>query len=320
MLIDEVTIRVTGGRGGDGVIAFDKTKGGRGPTGGRGGDGGGVFLRGTDNLAAPNQFRFKKDFAGSDGESGKTRLLDGAAGANLVLKIPVGTVINFQNGKQLEILEVDQTVQVARGGRGGRGNWFFRSSTNTTPKEFEEGKSGEHFELKLELRFIAHVGLIGLPSAGKSSLLNTLTKARAKTAAYPFTTLEPNLGDFYGLILADIPGLIEGASEGKGLGHKFLKHIERTEVLLHCVSVEEDDPLVAYRTIRRELEKYSPSLTAKPEYILLTKTDLITEEKLQEKLDALRETQKTILPFSIINDAQIENLKQLLGKIKQKKI
>lgn len=317
MLIDEVTIKISGGKGGDGVVAFDKTKGGRGPTGARGGRGGDVFFRGTDNLAALNQFRFQKTFTGGDGKTGKNRLLDGAAGADLFLEVPIGTVINFPDGRKEEILNVGQTIQAARGGRGGRGNWFFRSSTNTTPQEFEAGEHGESFETRLELRFIANIGLIGLPSAGKSSLLNTLTQAKAKTAAYPFTTLEPNLGDFYGLIIADIPGLIEGAAEGKGLGHKFLRHIERTQVLLHCVSAEETDPLAAWHTIRRELKKHSPALTQKPEYILLTKTDLVNEQTLQEKIALLSKTQKAIIPFSIINDEQIERLQKLLQGFKR---
>ena len=178
----------------------------------------------------------------------------------------------------MKLLKSDSAKLIAKGGKGGKGNWFFRSSINTSPKQFEEGKPGEYFELRLELKMIADVGFIGLPNVGKSSLLNELTKANAKVANYPFTTLEPNLGVYYDLILADIPGLIEGASTGKGLGIKFLRHIERTKVLFHFVSADSADPIKDYKTVRTELEAYNKLLLEKPEYIFLSKSDVVTSD------------------------------------------
>lgn len=319
MLIDEVTIRISGGKGGNGCVAFDNSKGGRGPTGANGGKGGRVYIKATQNLAALNQFRFEKDFAAEDGENGRNRLLDGRTGKDLVLEVPVGTIAhNLTNGKDFEVMRIGEKVLLCRGGKGGHGNWFFRSSTNTTPKEFEEGSDGQAFEVTLELRLIAQVGLIGLPSAGKSSLLNAITKANAKVAAYPFTTLEPNLGDFYGLIIADLPGLIEGASEGKGLGIRFLKHIQRTNILIHCISSESDDVLRDYKVIRKELEKYAPELTKKQEYIFLTKTDMIDEKEKKKKLKELEKTGKEIRDISILDDNSMQEIKAFFTKIGEK--
>jgi GTP-binding protein len=318
MLIDEVTIKIAGGKGGDGFVAFDNSKGGRGPTGANGGRGGNVLIRATGNLAALNQFRFKKDFAAEDGGNGKNKLLDGRTGRDLVFEVPIGTIAhNLKTKKDFEVMKIGDEVLLAKGGRGGRGNWYFRSSTNTTPKEYEEGTAGQEFSITLELRFIAQIGLIGLPSAGKSSLLNALTKANAKVAAYPFTTLEPNLGDFYGMIIADLPGLIEGASEGKGLGIKFLKHIQRTNTLIHCISSESENVTRDYKIIRKELENYAPELTQKPEYIFLTKTDLLDEKQKKEKLKELKKLGKNVFAISILDDESMETVKDVFTKIKQ---
>ena len=317
MLIDEVKIKLQGGNGGDGCVAFNKNKGEKGPTGGNGGNGGNVYLEGTSNLTALNKFRFKKEFLAEDGVGGKNKILEGRRGKDLVLKVPVGTIAhNLDTGRDLEIVRDGEKVLTVRGGRRGRGNYFFRSSTNTTPKEFEEGKKGEGFNFLLELRLIADVGLIGLPSAGKSSLLNVLTKAKAKVAAYPFTTLEPNLGDFYGLIIADIPGLIEGASSGKGLGIKFLRHIKRTEILIHCISSESENLLNDYQAIKNELKKYELKLARKREYIFLTKTDLIGEKEIKEKVGELKKINPNVLAVSVYDEDSIEGVKKLLRKIK----
>jgi len=319
MLIDEVKIKLRGGKGGDGRVAFNKNKGEKGPTGGDGGNGGSVYLKGTSNLTALNKFRFKKEFLAEDGVDGKNKILEGKRGKDLILKVPIGTIAhNLDTGRDLEVVRDEEKVLVARGGKRGRGNYFFRSSTNTTPKEFEEGKKGEGFDFLLELRLIADVGLIGLPSAGKSSLLNILTKANVKVAAYPFTTLEPNLGDFYGLIIADIPGLIEGASSGKGLGIRFLRHIKRTRILIHCVSSESKNLLNDYNAIKNELKKYEASLLKKREYIFLTKTDLISEKEIEEKMKELKKINPNVLAVSICNEKNIERVKKLLGEIKQK--
>src|ERR1700677_703045 len=229
MLVDEMTIRLTAGSGGKGRAAFNRVKRMQGPSGGDGGHGGSIYLEGGADIGALDRYSNKKEIKADDGKNGGAHFNDGTRGEDVILKVPVGTTVtNLDTGYKDEILKVGQKILVAGGGIGGRGNYKFRSSTNTTPLEFEPGKSGDSALYKLELKLIADVGLIGLPNAGKSSLLNELTKAKSKVANYPFTTLEPHLGSYYGTVLADIPGLIEGASEGKGLGVKFLKHIERT--------------------------------------------------------------------------------------------
>lgn len=317
MIIDEVKIKISAGKGGDGMVAFDRSKYSQGPSGSKGGDGGSVYLEGVSNLNALSQFRFTKDFAAKDGEGGKSRRLDGARGEELVLKVPVGTIAhNLTTGKDLEVIEVGQRLLLARGGKGGRGNWYFRSSTNVTPKEFERGTLGENFDIVLELRLIADVGLIGLPNAGKSSLLNILTRAEAKVANYAFTTLEPNLGAFYDIIIADIPGLIEGAAAGKGLGVKFLRHIKRTKVLFHCISSESENLKKDYKIIREELEKYDVDLAKKQEYLLLTKTDILEEKEIKKKLKELKKINKNVLAVSIYDEKSVKELKNLLSKIK----
>ncbi len=318
MIIDEIKAKILGGKGGSGCVAFDTSKGGRGPSGANGGNGGNVYLEGVSNLSALNKFRFKKEFAAASGENGRAKLRDGANGKDIIMKVPIGTIAhNLDTKKDSEIVEVGQKVLIAKGGKGGKGNWFFRSSTNTTPKEFEKGEKGESFNFFLELQMIAEVGLIGLPSAGKSSLLNSLTKADVKVAAYPFTTLEPNLGDYYGLIIADIPGLIEGASEGKGLGIKFLRHIKRTRILIHCVTSESDDLVGDYNVIRKELEKYEKTLSQKKEYIFLTKTDLISEEEITKKIKILGKLNPDILAVSINNEDSLNEVRKLLNSMKK---
>lgn len=320
MIVDEIKIKVSGGKGGDGCVVFDRSKFSQGPSGGNGGNGGSVYFEAVSNLAALNKLRYKKEFLAENGENGKAKLLDGAKGKNIIIKVPIGTVVhNLDSRKNIEITKAGESVLIAKGGRGGRGNWHFRSSTNTTPMEFEKGTGGEQLNLFLELRMIADVGLIGLPSAGKSSLLNALTKAEAKVAAYPFTTLEPNLGDYYGLIIADIPGLIEGASTGRGLGTKFLRHIKRTRVLIHCVSSESENLIKDYRIIKEELEKYEKSLTRKKEYVFLTKTDLVSEEEIEKKIDILKKLNPDVLGVSVYDEKSLGEVKKLLNEIKGKK-
>lgn len=320
MIVDEVKIHIRAGNGGDGKAAFDTSKGGRGVTGGSGGKGGCVYVLGVSNLSALKQFRHKKLFSAGDGGDGKAKTLDGADGDDLVLKIPIGTVVhNLDTKKDVEILRVGERVLVARGGRGGRGNFHFRGPRNTSPTQFEEGKAGEEWDVFLELRLIADVGLIGLPNAGKSSLLNELTQAAARVADYPFTTLEPNLGVFYGksgrLILADIPGLIEGASRGKGLGHKFLRHIERTRVLLHCIAADNADVAATYDIVRAELAAHNPALAEKTEYVCLTKTDLASGEEREAKIKELQKLNKEVLVVSIYNPDEMDALRKFLDTI-----
>ena len=317
MLTDEVKIKVRAGRGGDGVVAFDKVMMSLGPTGGRGGNGGNVKFIGVADIFALNKYKHQKDHHAQDGEKGKLGRADGAEGKDLELIVPIGTVVtNLNKNKSFEITKVGEEVVAARGGIGGRGNFYFRSPENTSPKEFEEGKVGEEFEFSLELRLIADIGLVGLPSAGKSSLLNELTAANVKVGAYHFTTLEPNLGALDKLIIADIPGLIEGASTGRGLGIKFLRHIQRTKILVHCLSLESDNLLKDYKTIREELGKYNSELLEKEEIILLTKSDLISGEELKKQVKKITsKTKREVLPISIHNFEQIEAFKKKLLKV-----
>ena len=317
MIVDEITIRIKGGKGGDGIVAFSKLKNEQGPTGGDGGNGGNVYIEGISNLSALSKFRFKKEFFAQDGVDGKTRLLEGARGEDLILKVPVGTIAhNLDDRRDFEILEVGEKILLARGGKRGRGNWHFRSSSNTTPRECEKGEEGQSFNFILELRMIADVGFIGLPSAGKSSLLNALTRANAKTAAYHFTTLEPNLGDYYGMILADIPGLIEGASKGRGLGIKFLRHIKRTKILIHCISCESENIKEDYKIIKEELKEYESAIARKKEYIFLTKIDMLDEKEVIKKVKELKKITLNVLPVSIYDEESIEKVQKILNKIK----
>lgn len=321
MLIDDVKIKVHAGRGGDGAVAFSKTKMSLGPTGGNGGDGGSVYFEGISNIGALLQFQGKKEWAANDGQRGSKKLNDGAGGKDLVLKVPVGTVAhNLTTEEDFEITEIGQKVLVAKGGHGGKGNYKFRSAVNISPTEFQEGLPGEEGEWRLELKLIADVGFVGLPNVGKSSLLNSLTSAKAKVANYAFTTLEPNLGAYYELILADIPGLIEGASGGKGLGIKFLRHIERTRKLFHFISAESENPLADYEIIRKELGAYNKKLLEKPEYIFLSKSDMLDEKELKNKMQELKKIGKEIIPISIIDDESIEKVEKLLREIIKEKI
>jgi len=320
MIIDDVNIRVIAGDGGNGMATFSRTKMVLGPTGGSGGNGGNVFVEGVSDLSALKRFRYKKENKADDGQNGKSQLNDGNNGEDLILPVPVGTVVkNLDNGINFEITQIGQIELVARGGHGGKGNYLFRSSTNTSPKEFDNGKPGESFELHLELKMIADVGFIGLPNVGKSSLLNELTNAKSKVANYPFTTLEPNLGIYYDLILADIPGLIEGASEGKGLGIKFLKHIERTRVLFHFISSESPTPIEDYQVVRKELENHNKILLEKPEYIFLSKTDTTSAENIEKIKKEFKKIEKEILPISIIDSESLKAVMKILNEIAETK-
>lgn len=320
MLIDDVKIRVTAGNGGTGKVAFNKNLMSLGPAGGTGGRGGSVYFEGDSNLSLLNQFRFKKELKAEDGKNGHIQFCDGPDGADLIVKIPVGTVIhNLTEGTDIEIVKIGERVMVAKGGRGGRGNFHFRSSVNTTPKQFEVGKKAQDFQFRLELKLIADVGFIGYPNVGKSSLLNELTRAQSKVANYPFTTLEPNLGVYYELILADLPGLIEGASAGKGLGIRFLKHVERTKVLFHLVSADSDDMVKDYKIIRKELGEYNKELLKKPEYLFLSKSDMLDKEILTTKLKELKKLNKNVSAISIHDWDSLEKVKKILNTIAKDK-
>ena len=320
MLIDDVKIKVKAGDGGCGAVGFNKTKMNLGPTGANGGGGGSIYLEGVSDIGALKQFHYKKELKAENGRNGRVKLDNGADGKDLILKVPVGVVAhNLSTGQNLEIISIGQRLLIAKGGRGGKGNFEFRSSINTSPKEFEQGFPGEECELRLELKLIADVGFIGLPNVGKSSLLNELTNAKSKVANYAFTTLDPNLGAYYELILADIPGIIEGASKGKGLGIKFLRHIERTKILFHFISAESPEPVKDYEIIRNELEVYNKELLDKPEHIFLRKSDLLAQKAIEKKINKLKKTGSQVIPISIIDDKSVKRVEKILRDIIKQK-
>jgi GTPase len=283
MFVDELTITAKAGRGGDGVVRWrqEKFMPMGGPAGGNGGRGGDVYMRAVRDLGLLAKYTGNKEFKAPNGESGQRSSMHGEGGPDIYIDVPVGaTVTEIERGRTYTFLADGETHRILRGGRGGLGNEYFKSSTNRSPEEATKGRVGERGTFRIELSLIVDAGIVGLPNAGKSTLLNALTRASAKVASYPFTTLEPHLGDLYGCILADIPGLVEGASEGKGLGHKFLKHIARTKMILHCVSLENDDPVSVYELVRGELKKFDTTLLEKDEWIILTKADVVTTEQL----------------------------------------
>lgn len=313
MLIDEVNITIKGGDGGNGIVHFysDAFRPKGGPDGGTGGDGGSVYFEGVSDISRLNQFRHAKVYSAQNGDPGGRNNRTGKGGDDLIIQVPVGTVASYDNGTSVEITKVGERILMAKGGSGGKGNYMFRSATNQTPQERELGFKCTPKKLFLQLKLIAQIGLIGLPNVGKTSLLNELTPANAKVANYSFTTLEPNLGVTKGgLIIADIPGLIEGAADGRGLGVKFLKHIERTGLLIHCVSAESTDPLSDYQTIRQELSNYSSVLVKKPEIIVLTKSDTISSDQLKE----LKKQIDADITTSIIDTDSIKKLNDLISK------
>lgn len=307
MIVDEVTIHVAGGRGGNGKVAFGETNMDRRPTGSDGGNGGSVYLEVTSALGDLSRFRYEKDFKAQDGEMGR-RHKQGEDGEDVILPVPRGTVVkNMTTGEPpFEMLELGQRVLVARGGTRGRGNRAFSHARASEPRRAEAGRPGYEAQLYLELQLIADVGLVGLPNAGKSSLLNALTGAKSKVGAYKFTTLEPSLGVLFGkIVLADIPGLIEGASEGKGLGSKFLRHIRRTRFILHCLSAESDDLARDYAVITKELAAFDPVLAQKPQFLLLTKADLLDVAGLKLKMKELKKLSKHCASVTIYDQDQL---------------
>jgi GTP-binding protein len=317
MIIDEITLKIKAGDGGDGAVSFRREKyvPKGGPDGGNGGKGADIYFKGVSDLSALHQFRFKKELKAENGQKGGRKKMTGKDAPNLIVSIPIGTVVtNLETKKAFSMDTVGELFLIAKGGRGGLGTFELRSPSNTTPRVAEDGEKGEEYMLSLNLRYIADIGLIGLPNSGKSSLLNAITNTDVKTADYAFTTLEPNLGSRDGHIIADIPGLIEGASVGKGLGIKFLKHIEKTHILIHCIDVSQPDLLQAYETIRKELSDYNPQLLDKKEYIILTKTDLVSPEELQKKIKTIKKIKKPVLTVSIIDDKSLNALVSVLLK------
>lgn len=303
MLVDTVTITLKAGNGGNGSVHFFRTGHNPfgGPDGGNGGKGGDIYVTATHNVSDLSQFSFKKEIKAADGGDGKGKKMHGKNGEDKEILVPLGTSItDLETGRTIELVHENKPFRIARGGAGGLGNTEFKSATNRQPRYAEPGRMGDQKEVRMVLKLIAHVGLIGKPNAGKSSLLASLTNASPKIGSYPFTTLEPNLGVLDEYILADIPGLIEGAHTGRGLGTKFLQHIEKTELLVHCIDITDPDPLATYKVIRDEFESYSDGvLLDKDEVILLTKTDLVQSDVIDKAISKLKATGKQIYTTSI---------------------
>ncbi|KKR70604.1 MAG: GTPase obg [Candidatus Nomurabacteria bacterium GW2011_GWB1_40_7] len=338
--IDEMIFHAEAGHGGNGVVRWRQEKfiPKGGPAGGDGGRGGNFYILAVRDMHILSKYKAKKSFSAGRGEDGGGKSLHGKNGEDFVLELPIGSVVtDIETDEVWQLVEEGQKFLILRGGYGGFGNEHFKSSTNTTPKESRKGQDGEKGNFKIELELFADVGLIGLPNAGKTSLLNALTNAQARVGDYAFTTLDPNLGDFYGYIIADIPGLIEGASEGKGLGVKFLRHIKRTKMLAHLVSFENLSKgtagmMKAYKEIRKELEKYDKKLdlggdglSSKQGIIILTKSDVIPEqgesllkfiEKEKKKFEKLDEK---VFILSLFDDKMVKKLSDELAKILKKK-
>ncbi len=331
MFIDEIKFYAKAGRGGDGVVRWRREKfiDKGGPNGGDGGRGGSIYAVAVNDINLLSKYKHKKQFEGYDGEEGAGGSRHGKDGKDLLIEFPVGSVItNVESGGTVSLDKVGQKELLLKGGPGGWGNEQFKTSINTTPTKATKGKIGEQGNFKIELELFADVGLVGLPNAGKSSLLNAVTNASAKIGSYQFTTLDPNLGDFFGFTIADIPGLIEGASSGKGLGIKFLKHIKRTRMLAHLVSLENacqdgeaglKKPMQVYKDIRKELGAYDKTLLEKEEVIILTKTDLIDDTKKIEKIKKeFLKLKKPVFTLSLYNDESIKDLMDELIKLLRK--
>lgn len=320
MLIDDVKITVYAGKGGDGEVAWSRIKMQKGPMGGDGGDGGSVFAVGVSNLGALNQFRYIKDIKADKGKPGSGYLRRGQTADDKIINVPVGTVIHFlESGQKLEITKIGQKEVLAKGGKGGYGNYRFQTDTNRSPKNANPGLPGQIMKLRLELKMMADIGLVGLPNAGKSSLINEITNAQSRVANYPFTTLEPHLGVYEDLVIADIPGIIEGAASGKGLGIKFLRHVERTKTLFHLVSAQSSTPVKDYKAIRKELGKYSKTLLEKQEYIFLTKSDAVSAKDLAKNLAKLKKINPEAIAISIYDYDSIQNVNKILDKLNKEK-
>jgi len=315
MLLTEIDIEFKAGNGGNGLVSFYKTR--RGPNGGSGGDGSSIYITATSDIYALTDLSRTPVVEAKTGQHGMPNTKEGANAEDLEVKLPLGSVLTDKDSKEVfEVVDKQTRFLLCFKGLGGKGNFEFRSSTNTTPMRAQKGGFGQKRRLHINLKLIADCGLVGFPNAGKSSLLKELTAANPKIGSYPFTTLEPNLGEINGKIIADIPGLIEGASKGKGLGIEFLKHVERVSLLLHCISCETKDTKKSYYTIREELKTYNKKLLDKPEIILLTKTDLKPETEIKKQIKVLKTLGKQILPVSIYNLESIKNLKSLITKSK----
>ncbi|MGD2183647.1 GTPase ObgE [Lusitaniella coriacea] len=322
--IDRAKIEVIAGNGGDGMVAFRREKyvPAGGPAGGNGGRGGSVILEAVEHLQTLLDFKYKRIFKAEDGKRGGSNNCTGASGQDLCIQVPCGTMIYEAETENLlgDLIEPGQTLCIAKGGTGGLGNKHFLSNRNRAPDYALPGKEGEQHHLRLELKLIAEVGIIGLPNAGKSTLIASLSAARPKIADYPFTTLVPNLGVVRkpsgdGTVFADIPGLIAGAHEGVGLGHDFLRHIERTRLLLHLIDATAEDPIADYHTIERELEAYGRGLRDRPQILALNKLDAVDAERIKEIATELAQlSPHSLFKISAVTRLNLDSLLQQIWK------
>jgi len=344
-MVDQAKLWIRAGKGGNGAVSFRREKfiPKGGPDGGDGGKGGNVYLETDNNQNTLDDFAHRQKFEAENGGKGMGKKMSGAKGDDLIIKVPLGTVVGLQGqalqvengqtqGSAPTVVDFDRKgmrVLVAKGGKGGRGNEHFKSASNTTPMTAEPGEMGERYDVEMSLKLLADVGLVGLPNAGKSTLLSVLSNARPKVADYEFTTLEPNLGVLKtqgkNLVIADIPGLIEGASEGKGLGTKFLKHIERTKVLVHLVAADLQSQALQgesvtvwenYQKIRKELKNYGGEIDKKEEIVVLSKIDLVSEDNIKEMVEYFKKKKIDILPISSGNGQGLAELKLKLSDIR----
>ena len=324
MFVDTAKVTVQAGKGGDGAVSFRHEiyvdKGG--PDGGDGGRGGDVIFQATENLNTLLDFRYKPELKAGDGQAGSKRKKAGRSGKDLIVKVPLGTLVKRDGETIADLTENGQEIVIAKGGDGGFGNAHFKSSTRQAPKIAELGEMGDAFEAELEMKLLADVGLVGFPNAGKSTFLSVVSNAKPEIADYAFTTLTPNLGvadiDSSSLLIADIPGLIEGASEGKGLGDAFLRHVERTAVLLHLIDVYSDDVAKSYQTIREELQKYSPELATRPEVVTLTKCEGLDDDIVAMQRDELSKVLPKDTPVFTISAAAHKGLTEVLRALLSK--
>ncbi len=317
MFVDHLTIYAKAGDGGDGVVRWrhDKFRPMAGPSGGNGGNGGNVILRAVRDVNLLAKYTGAKSFEAMSGVPGQNDSCHGRNGEDLYIDIPVGSVVvDKARSRTYEFLEEGHTEKVFKGGGGGLGNEHFKSATNRSPEDVTLGRPGEEGELEINLSLVVDVGLIGMPNAGKSTLINSFTNSRSKIGAFPFTTTEPHLGDFYGYVLADIPGLIEGAAGGKGLGHKFLRHVTRTKMLLHLVSLETEDALERYKVVRDELSAFNIELETKEEWIIFTKKDLVNQDYLDSIQNFIDKNENRVFVISIETGDGVKELRDELAR------